>query len=160
MSALTSKIESELSPITKELGCVIVRVAIFTHEDGKTLQIMLEKEDGNPATIGDCEKVSRAISIELDVLNPITGHYTLEVSSTGIDRPLSKPEDFMRFCEKPVVVKTFVLKNDKKIFKGTLESASENGIKLLLDTPLSDGGNSIEFTYDEISSAHIDGFKL
>lgn len=160
MSALTSKIENELSPITNELGCVIVRVSLFSYEKGKTLQIMIEKEDGNSATIDDCEKVSRAISIELDVLNPISGQYNLEVSSTGVDRPLTKPEDFMRFCEKPVVVKTFVLKNDKKIFKGTLESASENGIKLLLDTPLSDGGNSIELTYDEISSAHIDGFKL
>ncbi len=160
MSALTEKIEKELSPLVKDLECEIVRIILFSSEKNKTLQIMIEKANGESASIDDCEKVSRAVSISLDVMNPISGHYNLEVSSTGVDRPLTKHSDFVKFCGKPVVVKTYVLKNERKIFKGSLEFASENGINLALDTPLQDGNNTIDLSYEEISSAYIDGFKV
>lgn len=160
MSALTEKIEKELTPLVRELDCEIVRVMLFNSEKNKTLQLMIEKANGDSATIGDCEKISRAVSVSLDVMNPIKGQYNLEVSSTGVDRPLTKPADFLKFCKKPVVVKTYVLKNERKIFKGCLEFASENGINLTLDTPLQNGNNSIDLSYEEISSAYIDGFKV
>ncbi len=159
MSGLTEKIEEEITPLVKSLNCEVVRVTILEHGRDKILQIMIEEKDGSPATITDCEKVSRALSVKLDVMDPIKERYSLEVSSTGIDRPLVKPSDFIKFCGKPVVVKTYVLKNGSKIFKGNLESASENDIKLTLDTPLNGGGDSITLLYEEISSAHIDGFK-
>ena len=160
MSGLTEKIEEEITPLVRDLGCEIVRVAIFDHGKDKILQIMIEEKDGSSATINDCEKVSRALSIKLDVMDPIKDRYSLEVSSTGIDRPLVKPSDFIKFCGKPVVIKTYVSKKGCKTFKGNLDSASENDIKLTLDTPLNDGDNSIVLPYEEISSAHIDGFRI
>ena len=160
MSTSIEKIETEISPLVKDLGCEVVRVALFGSNKTKTLQIMIEKDDGSCVTIDDCENVSRALSINLDVMDPINGNYNLEVSSTGIDRPLTKPKDFVRFCQNPVIVKTYVLKNERKIFKGVLESAAENGIKIMLDTPLPDGSDSVELEYGEISSANIDGFKI
>lgn len=160
MSLLIGKIEQNIAHIVNDLGCKIVRVALFGAGGGRTLQIMIEKEDGSSATIDDCEHVSRAVSVSLDVMDPISGRYNLEVSSAGIDRPLVKPEDFIRFCGSPIVVRTHTLKNDRKIFKGVLESATESGIKLSLHVPLSDGENSVELDYEEICGANIDGLKL
>jgi ribosome maturation factor RimP len=159
MSVLTTKIEDEISPIIEEFGCSIVRIAIFRSAKSKTLQVMIEKSDGSAATIENCEKVSRAISVCLDVANPISGRYNLEVSSTGINRPLVKVKDYIRFIGKPVVVKTYALKGGRKIFKGILDFANENSVKLELDIPLIDGSSSIDFVYDEISNSNIDGFK-
>lgn len=160
MSASTTKIEEEITPLVRDLDCEVVRVAFFDHGRDKILQVMIEKSDGTSATITDCEKVSRTLSVKLDVMDPITGRYRLEVSSTGIDRPLVKPKDFIKFCGKPVVVKTYVSKGGCKTFKGSLESASENGIKLSLDVPLDDGSDTVALSYEEISNAHIDGFRI
>ena len=159
MSLLTVKIEDELSPIVKEFDCRIVRIAIFKKAKSKTLQIMIEKIDETLVTIDDCQKVSRAVSVCLDVMNPISGQYNLEISSTGIDRPLVKIEDYIKFVGKSVVIKTYSLKNERKLFKGVLASASENGIQLELDSPLIDGSLFIDLVYDEISSSHINGLK-
>lgn len=160
MSALTDKIEEKISNLVKELDCEVVRIAFLGSGNYKTLQIMIERIDRTPVTISDCEKVSKAVSIHLDVMDPIKDKYNLEVSSTGIDRPLVKAKDFIRFCGNPVVVKTYDLKNERKIFKGILEFATENGIRLDLEAPLSDGNSSIEFTYEEIRGANLDGQKL
>ena len=159
MSTLTEKIEKELAPLVNGLGFDIVRIMLIGSGARRTLQIMIEKPDGTPINIKDCEEVSRAVSVSLDVMDPISGHYNLEISSTGIDRPLVKPADFIKFQGKPVVVKTYVMKNERKIFKGSLEFASEHGINLTLDTPLSNGNTTQDFVYDEISSAYIDGSK-
>ncbi len=160
MSLLTDKIEQHITGVVNDLGFQIVRVALFGSEGYRTLQIMIEKEDGSAVTIDDCEDVSKASSVSLDVMNPIKGRYNLEVSSAGMDRPLVTPKHFSRFCGSPVVVKTHVLKNDRKIFKGVLESATKNGIKLSLDSPLANGDDSVELGYDEISCANINGLKL
>lgn len=157
MSALTEKIEEQVLPIVQEMGFEIVRVAILGSGSKKTLQIMIERADGVPINIKDCEEVSRAVSVCLDVMDPIQGNYNLEISSAGLNRPLVKPSDFVRFQGEDVVVKTYVSKNDRKIFKGNLEFASENGINLVLDAPLNNGNTKIDFLYSEISSAYIDG---
>lgn len=159
MSALTTQIENKISPIVNGMGFEIVRVKFLGSGSKRTLQIMVERSDGNLVNIKDCEEVSRAVSVCLDVMDPISGHYNLEISSTGIDRPLVKPSDFIKFQGKSIVVKTYVMKNDRKIFKGSLEFASENGINLILDMPLNNGNTKLDFTYNEISSAYIDGTK-
>ncbi|MDR3224216.1 MAG: ribosome maturation factor RimP [Holosporales bacterium] len=160
MPVLAEKIESDLAPLVMELGCLIVRVMLSSSDRSRTLQIMIEKLDGSAASIGDCEVVSKAISVSLDVLDLIKSNYILEVSSAGIDRPLVKSADFVRFCGKPVVVKTYSSKFDRKIFKGNLELAGEDGIRIVMDVPLANGENGVDLLYSEISSAHVDGFKL
>ncbi|MDR1609737.1 MAG: ribosome maturation factor RimP [Holosporales bacterium] len=148
-----------LSGLVKELGCEIVVVNLFTRNKTRTLQIMIERLDGSSVSIDDCERISKAVSISLDVHDPIKGKYNLEVSSTGIDRSLVSPDDFIRFSGRQVVVNTYVTKWDRKTFKGNLESADECGIKMTLDSPLPNGENAVDLMYEEICSAHIDGFK-
>ena len=159
MAALTEKLEGELAPLVKEFGCEIVKVSLFEQGKRKILQIMIEENNGNSASIDDCQKVSRAISLKLDVMNLITSRYNLEISSAGIDRPLVKPKDFMRFCNSPVVVKTYEAKFGHKTFKGNLEFASESGIKVKLDVPLDNNDDEVLLLYEEITSAHINGAK-
>ena len=156
MSSVIQRVEEYLKPALKDLGYVIVRVALFGQGKNRTLQIMLEKTDGTSVNIDDCEIASKEISVLLDVLDPIKGHYNLEVSSTGLDRPLVKKEDFIRFCGNKVLVKTYVSKYNTKVFKGILDSADDKSIKLTLQCPLMNGDISIELEYDEISSAHLD----
>ena len=80
----------------------------------------------------------------------------MEVSSTGIDRPLVKKEDYIRFCGNQVLVKTYTSKYNQKLFKGILESADDKKIKLTSECPFLNGDIFIELEYDEISSAHLD----
>lgn len=155
MSSVTQKIEEYLKPYLKDLGYIIVRVALFGQGRNKTLQIMLEKNDGTSVNIDDCEKASKEISVLLDVLDPIKEHYNLEVSSTGLDRPLVKKTDYKRFCGNKILVKTYVSKYNQKVFQGILEYADDKQIKLTLQCPLLNGDISIELEYDEISSAHL-----
>ena len=77
------------------IGFEIVRVR-FGLQDGHTLQIMAERPDGTMC-VADCEELSRTISALLDVEDPIPGEYNLEISSPGIDRPLTRPKDFERW---------------------------------------------------------------
>ena len=159
MAILAEKIEREITPLVRELGCEVVKVSLFDQAGQKTLQILLERPDGSSVNIDDCQRISRALSLKLDIVDVITDKYTLEISSAGIDRPLVKPADFVRFCGKNVVVKTYVSKAGHKTFKGSLKSAMENGIKLELEVPQKDGEDEISLFYEEISSAHIDGSK-
>jgi ribosome maturation factor RimP len=158
MPVAMDKIEYELSFLVRAHDCKIVRVALIKTGKSKTLQVMIEKTNGDPATMKDCEDVGRALSVKLDVIDPISEHYSLEVSSAGFDRPLVKPDDFKRFCGKNVVVKTYVPKEGRKTFKGILESATDDGISLRSREQLQDGSEEVGLQYNEISSAHIDGF--
>ncbi|MDR0695344.1 MAG: ribosome maturation factor RimP [Holosporales bacterium] len=161
MSVLLEKIERSISGIVAELGCSIVRVQFLNKGKGnKTLQLMIEKKDGSPCNITDCERVSRSVSVSLDVIDCIDGRYDLEVSSAGIDRPLVKTADFARFCGNPVVVRTHGAKNERQLYKGNLEFVSEDGIKVVLNAPLLDGTSVINLRFEEINNAHIDGTRF
>jgi ribosome maturation factor RimP len=161
VSELIAKIEQSIAGVISELGYRIVRIMFIKKAKGKkTLQLMIERKDGNPCDISGCEQVSKAVSVSLDVMDCIPGSYDLEVSSAGIDRPLVKSEDFVRFCGNPVVIRTYTNKIERQLFKGILESATDDGIKVVLDTPLLDGMLAISLAYDEISSACLDGEKL
>lgn len=159
MSILTRKIEEHIEPVVRDLGFGIVRVAFIGSAKTRTLQVMIERTDEEPIAIKDCENVSRAVSVALDVLDPVKGGYNLEVSSPGIDRPLVKPEDFKRFIGNYVVIKTFVLKNDRKIFKGLLDSTTESGIRLRLDTSSECECTIVDLEYGEIKYARLDGMR-
>jgi len=78
----------------KALGYEIVRIKSFPSGKRKTLQIMIERMDGKNISINDCEKVSRQLSAILDVENVIRQEYNLEVSSPGLNRPLTRAKDF------------------------------------------------------------------
>jgi ribosome maturation factor RimP len=100
---------------------------------GRTLQIMAERPDGT-MTIDDCETASRAISPVLDVEDPVSGRYDLEVSSPGIDRPLVRPEDFERWAGHQVKIEMSAPQAGRRRFRGLLEGFSEGMVRLLVDS--------------------------
>ena len=82
-----------LDPVATEAGFELVRLRLMGGAEQRRLQIMAEREDGS-MNVEDCARLSRAVSVLLDELDPIAGEYTLEVSSPGIDRPLTRLKDF------------------------------------------------------------------
>ena len=109
----------------ESLDYVIVKMRMFT----SVLQIMIEKTNGETVTINDCERASRCASAILDTNEAIfDSHYNLEVSSTGINRPLTRPEDFERFVGYKVRVKTLAKIDDSKVFFGVLTKSDDQTI--------------------------------
>jgi ribosome maturation factor RimP len=88
---------------------------------------------GEGITLDDCERVSRAVSELLDADDPIQGHYTLEVSSPGLERPLRSAEHFARFVGEDVFVELSQPSANRRRFKGRLTSAGPRSIEVEVD---------------------------
>ena len=86
------RIAELVEPTVEAMGYGLVRILINPGRAPR-LQVMVERKDDAPLSLEDCAEVSRALSAVLDVEDPIEGSYTLEVSSPGIDRPLTRPKD-------------------------------------------------------------------
>src|SRR3546814_3591833 len=95
---IAARIEDMIAPSLAEMGYDLVRVSLTGGAARMTLQIMAERLDGAGMTVDDCAAISRAVSALLDVEDPIRGAYVLEVSSPGIDRPLTRARDYERFA--------------------------------------------------------------
>ena len=112
-------VERLVAPTLAAMGYEIVRV-LFMGQHRPLLQIMVERADRRAMSVDDCAEVSRTVSAVLDVEDPIAGSYTLEVSSPGIDRPLTRPEDFVRFAGFEAKVETRMPLDGRKKFTGRL----------------------------------------
>lgn len=121
----TGRIEQIITPSIEAQGYAVVRVQISGGQR-PVLQIMAERTDGAPMTVEDCAEISRSISALLDVEDPIAGSYTLEVSSPGIDRPLVRPNDFVRFAGFEAKLESRVAIDGRKRFKGRLKGLEED----------------------------------
>jgi len=123
-----------IEPVVEGLGYETVRI-LTIGDSNPVLQIMIEHKDyDKELTIDDCATVSRAISAVLDEKDPIKDKYTLEVSSPGLDRPLTKQEHFKRFKNYVIKLETVEPVEKRKRFKGTIEDVSDNGeITLRMD---------------------------
>lgn len=104
----------------------IVRVR-FGAQDGQTLQIMAERPDGS-MSVENCEQLSRILSAVLDVEDPIPGEYNLEVSSPGIDRPLTRPKDFERWQGFDAKVELSEPVSGRKRFRGLLQGVEDGEV--------------------------------
>lgn len=137
MDTLTAMIEAE----ARALGFDPVRVILFGKDDDRTLQIMAERPDTRQLNVDDCAALSRAVSAQLDALeeagkDPIEGAYRLEVSSPGIDRPLTRLKDFSDWAGHEARV-SFAepVEGGRKQVKALL--AGVEGDQVLLDDPKS-----------------------
>jgi ribosome maturation factor RimP len=117
-------------PVLHDMGFRLVRVKM----SGPVLQIMAERPDGT-FSIEDCEQVSRAMSPLLDVEDPISARYNLEVSSPGIDRPLVRPSDFEAWGGHEVKVEMAVPVAGRKRFRGNLEGYHDGEVRLFIENP-------------------------
>ncbi|MBK8160482.1 MAG: ribosome maturation factor RimP [Rhodospirillaceae bacterium] len=126
---LTDHIADLISPSIEALGYELVRVTLAGNTR-KVLQIMAEPKDGRVMSVEDCARVSRAVSAILDVEDPISGAYSLEVSSPGIDRPLTRPKDFDRYAGHEAKIETHEPIEGRKRFKGILKGVANENVKI------------------------------
>jgi ribosome maturation factor RimP len=124
-----AQIERMIAPSLAAMGYDIVRV-LLTGGQRPTLQVMAERTDGQDMSVDDCAEISRAVSALLDVEDPIAGAYTLEVSSPGIDRPLTRPADFQRFAGFEARVETRQPVEGRKRFRGRLLGLEGDSIRI------------------------------
>jgi len=129
-----AKVARLVEPAIEDLGFRLVRARIT----GNILQIMAERPDGS-MTVGGCQDISRTISSLLDVNDPISGRYNLEVSSPGIDRPLVRPEDFERWAGFEVKIELATPLAGRKRFRGRLEGFNEGEVRLFVPPPAKGG---------------------
>lgn len=137
-----------LEPVIEQLGYEVVRIMTIGQAN-PTLQIMIDKTDGTEITVDDCAKVSRALSDVLDENDPIKDKYNLEVSSPGLDRPLTKLAHFERFADYEVKIETDELIEGRKRFKGVLKGVKNSDVVLEMDETI------YEIPFDAISKAKI-----
>ncbi|KAF0146647.1 MAG: hypothetical protein FD153_58 [Rhodospirillaceae bacterium] len=123
---MEQKIAALVQPTLENMGYELVRILIQGKER-RTLQVMAERRDGVAMSVDDCALLSRAVSVVLDVANPIPGAYVLEVSSPGLDRPLTRPGDFARFAGCGVRLETGRPIAGRRRFRGQLLGLTEEG---------------------------------
>ncbi len=120
MSGADERIGRLLDPILKSLGLDLWDLEFQKQGPKWLLRVFIDREIGGGVTLSDCEAVSRDLSAALDVEDFIDHAYTLEVSSPGLDRTLSKPEHFIRFTGSLIKIKTFQPIEKEKVFRGRL----------------------------------------
>ncbi len=120
VSNTEKKVLPVLEPIVAERGLELVDLEFVKEGANWYLRVYVDKDGG--VDITDCEFVSRALDAKLDELDPIEQAYYLEVSSPGLDRPLKKDEDFVKFQGEIIDVKLYKAKDGKKQYQGELLS--------------------------------------
>lgn len=146
------RIEAIIAPSIEAMGYEVVRV-MLTGGRRPTLQIMAERADGSGMNVDDCAGISRTISAVLDVEDPISGQYTLEVSSPGIDRPLTRLKDFEMWKGWEARIETTELIDGRRRFKGDLAGVEGDEVLITIE----EGGEevTIGLQFDWLSDAKL-----
>jgi len=139
----------KLERIVEFAGMELVHVEARRESGGMILRLFIDREGG--VTLDDCARVSRQVSAELDADDPLPGRYTLEVSSPGLDRPLSKDRDFQRFSGQTVRIVTAAPLDGQRHFKGRLNGLAEGSVHVVLED-----GREIAIPREMMTSARLD----
>lgn len=130
MATLIERLHSLVEPEIARLGFELVRLS---YGGGRpVLQVMAERPDGS-MSVDDCATLSRALSDVLDAEDPIPGEYSLEVSSPGIDRPLTRPKDYERWRGFEAKVSLAELLDGRKRFQGRLDGLADGMVILVTE---------------------------
>jgi ribosome maturation factor RimP len=132
------------------LGFELVRV-VLSGRHRRRLEVMIERVGGSSVNLDDCALASRSISALLDVEDPIAGAYDLEVGSPGIDRPLTRAQDFERFVDAPVRIELTAPQDGRKRFKGRLLGLAPGGAS----ARIKDDGQVIDLPLARIARARL-----
>lgn len=138
-----------VSPVADGLGMEVVRLRVMGGKRAR-LQIMAEKAGGAPTSVEDCARLSRAISPVLEAHDPVPDAYILEVSTPGIDRPLTRDGDFGRWIGHVVKVELQRPLDGQRRFTGVILSEDEDGAHIELD-----GEAKLVVRVDELSKATL-----
>ena len=146
-AAIDRRMAEIITPVIEDMGFELVRVRLMS---GKltTLQIMADKPDGG-IEVDDCAEISQAIGAVLDVEDPILDEYTLEVSSPGIDRPLTRLKDFEMFEGYEAKIETSEMIDGRRRFKGELAGVEDDEVLI----NVSEG--TIGLKFDWLSDAKL-----
>lgn len=131
MSSKLEQLQALLAPVVEALGYECWGLEFLSQGRHSLLRVYIDKVDG--ILIEDCETVSRQVSGVLDVEDPISGEYTLEVSSPGMDRPLFTLEQFARYVGEQVKIKLRVPFERRRNFQGVLRGVEEQDVVVLVD---------------------------
>ena len=130
-AAMDRRITEIITPTIEDLGYEVVRVRLMTGKES-ILQIMVQKPDGT-IEVDECGEVSTAVSALLDVEDPISDVFTLEVSSPGIDRPLTRLKDFDRWVDNEAKIETEELIDGRRRFKGMLRGTEGDEVLIEIE---------------------------
>ncbi|PPR20553.1 MAG: Ribosome maturation factor RimP [Alphaproteobacteria bacterium MarineAlpha10_Bin2] len=136
----THRVEELIAPSLEALGFELVRVR-FGGPGRPTLQIMIERQDREALTVDDCASASKAISALLDVEDPIGGAYNLEISSPGLDRPLTRIGDFERFAGFEAKIEVTLPVDGRKRLRGQVLGVENGNVRISRD----EGSHSVPF---------------
>lgn len=150
---VTARVAETIEPTIVDMGYELVRVQL-TGGGNAVLQIMADRTDGGEMQVDDCADISRAISAVLDVDDPIDGAYSLEVSSPGIDRPLTKLDHFARFAGHDARIELREGLEGRKRFRGILSGVEGELVLLRLEDENTDE-ETIELPFEQISKAKL-----
>lgn len=149
LSGLEARIADRIAPTLADMGYELVRLSVLGHET-PTVQVMADRADGSLISVEDCEQISHAVGAVLDVDDPIPGAWMLEVSSAGIDRPLTRAKDWERFAGHLAKVELDVPLDGRKRFAGIVLGVRDGHGLLRLDD-----GQEVALSLDDMRKARL-----
>ena len=130
-TAMDRRLADIVTPVIEGMGFELVRIRLMGGNT-RTLQIMADKPDGG-VEVDDCGEISTAVSAVLDVEDPVEENYILEVSSPGIDRPLTRLKDFEMWKGWEARIETTELVDGRRRFKGTLSGVENDEVLITIE---------------------------
>ncbi len=150
-TSIDRRLAEIITPVIEDMGFELVRVRLMGG-NAKTLQVMSERAGGG-IEVDDCAEISTAISATLDVEDPIEEAYTLEVSSPGIDRPLTRLKDFDNWIGYEAKLETLEMIDGRRRFKGQLRGAESD--EVLVEIDIDGQPATIGLKFDWLSEAKL-----
>lgn len=151
--SMQENLEALIAPLVTDLGYEFVGLEYRSNPKHRLVRLYIDRPDDG-IRIDDCERVSREVSALLDVEDPIPGHFTLEVSSPGVERPLFTLEQFVRFAGREALVHLHAPVDGRRKFRGRILRAGEGRVVLEIET----GEQVLEFA--DIRKANLIGDGL
>lgn len=143
-------LEEKIAPTLESMGFEVVRVAVTGEGGRRSLQIMADRADGSLINIDDCTAISVSLNDIFETEDPLDGTYNLEVSSAGIDRPLTRPKDFNSYVGFEAKVQTRRPIDGRKKFRGLINGLSDgDAVELVVD------GQQVALPLSEIDRAQL-----
>ncbi len=151
-TSIDQRLAAILTPVVEGMGFELVRVRLMSGRH-KTLQIMADRPEGGIG-VDECGEISTAISATLDVEDPIDDAYTLEVSSPGIDRPLTRLKDFEAWEGYEAKIETTELIDGRRRFRGTLQGVEDGEVLIEVEAE-GQGRVTIGLPFDWLTDAKL-----
>ena len=148
-TTLEQKLIALIEPLLRAEGCDLVQLSLQGEGKGCTLQILTEDATTHTLDLNTCATLSRMIGTHLEVEDLIKSAYRLEISSPGIDRPLVKPADFVRYIGFDVKADTIVPINDQKRYHGKIVAADDTTVTIETET------KTVTLNYTDIAKARL-----